>query len=119
MKLSARVRKHAHALETLAKAKREKRNRMVREATSELIFTLVDLAKMIIRGDITLTPLQLSTVRRHKANFKKLVSKSTGVRGKRNVIQKGGFLPALLGPVLKLGLPLLGNLLGGVLGGGR
>ena len=117
MKFPARVRKHAHELETLAKAKREKRNRLVREATTELIFTLVDLAKMVIRGDITLTPHQLSTVRRYKADFKKLVSKSTGVKGKRNVIQKGGFLPALLGPVLKLGVPLLGNLLGGVFGG--
>ena len=117
MRLSQRLRRHQDDIRALGRAKAEKRRRMLRESSNDLILALVDAAKMIINGEVTLTPRQLSTVVRHRPNFERLVKPSTSVSTKRRIVQEGGFVGALLGPLLKIGLPLIGNILGGL--GGR
>jgi hypothetical protein len=118
MVVSKRVKKHATDLQLLARAKRAIRNRKIKSASKELIMALVDLAKAMIKGEVSMTPFQLAAVRRHKNNFRAVVKPKTPVNKLKKTFQVGGFLPALLGPILKVAGPLIGGLLGG-LGGGR
>ena len=104
---TTRIIRNGKVLKALTKANIIRRNQMVQTATTELVFALVDLAKMIMKGDITLTPRQLSKVKQHKTNFQKLVNSKTGLKAKKNVMQTGGFLPALLGPIQRIGIPSL------------
>jgi hypothetical protein len=116
MSVTKRVKKHASDLQLLARAKRVLRNRKSRAASKELIMALVDLAKTLIKGEVSMTPNQLAAVRRHKSNFKKVVKPRASVKTLKKTFQIGGFLPALLGPILKIAGPLLGGLLCGVSG---
>jgi hypothetical protein len=116
---TARVKKHASDLQLLARAKRALRNRSIRNAPRDLIMSLVDLAKAIIKGELSMSSTQLKAVRRHKKNFRKVVKPKVSVKTLKKTFQTGGFLPALLGPALKLIGPLVVPLVGGLLGGGQ
>ena len=113
-----RLAKHACDLQLLARAKRAVRNRKIRSAPKDLIRALVDVARAVIKGQILLSPSQLGAVRRHKKNLKKVVKPKTNIKTLKRTFQVGGFLPAILAPVLKLAGPLLGGLLGSLGGGG-
>lgn len=84
-------------------------------ATRELVLTLVDVAKGIINRSIPLTPTQLSAIRRRSNDIQALVKPNTTLATRNRILQKEGFLPTILGPLLKGVLPAL---LGGMLGGG-
>ena len=57
--------------------------------------------------NVPLKPTQLRRLRRERSNVRVLASKKTSLKKKRRILQKGGFLGALLPPVL--GSLLLGN----------
>jgi len=56
---------------------------------------------------------QLRKLRREKDNLRALALKKTPLKKKRKILQKGGFVGALLTPVLSI----IGNILSGVIGG--
>jgi hypothetical protein len=105
-------------LQALADATPATRRRIISQAPNELLMALVDAARRLLKGEVSLTPAQLGAVRRHKKSFRKVVAPRTPARELRKVYQIGGFLPALLGPILKIGLPLLTGLFGGQSGSG-
>jgi hypothetical protein len=114
--MTSRLSRHARDLQLLADASPIVRRRIISQAPNDLLLALVDAAKRLLKGDVSLTPLQLGAVRRHKKNFRKVIAPRTTPRQLRKVYQTGGFLPALLGPILKVGLPLLNGILGGLSG---
>jgi hypothetical protein len=112
MKPSARLSRHAYDLQLLAKASPKARRKIINVATDDFILALVDAAKKLIKGEISLTPRQLSSVRRHRKHFEKVTKPRVNVKEVKKTCQVGGFLPALLGPLLKIGLPILSGVLG-------
>jgi hypothetical protein len=112
--MTSRLSRHARDLQTLADASPAVRRRIISQAPNDLLLALVDAARRLLKGDVSLTPTQLGAVRRHKKNFRKVIAPRTTARQLRKVYQTGGFLPALLGPILKVGLPLLNGILGGL-----
>lgn len=118
MRVPQRVLRYEREIKALGRAKAGRRKTMLRDATDGLILALVDAAKMIIRGEVTMSARHLSNVRRQRGNFERIVKPSTGIANKRRIAQTGGFIGALLGPLLKIGAPIIQGLLGG-LGGGR
>ena len=113
-----RLARHASDLQLLARAKKVVRNKKIKTAPKDLILALVDVARAIIKGEISLSPTQLGAVRRHKNTLKKVTKPRATVKTLRRTFQTGGLLPAILGPVLKIAAPLIGGLLGS-LGGGN
>jgi len=55
-----------------------------------------------LRGNVPLTSKQTTKLRRNKKNLRSLATKKTSLKKKRQILQKGGFLAALLPPVLWL-----------------
>ena len=110
--------KYADQLTSLPTMSPKARNAVIRGAPKQFIAALVDCAKTLIKGYASMDARQLNAVRRRENHFRKLLNRKTSVPQKKRILQSGGFLPALLGPLFKIGAPLITNLLGGLLGGG-
>jgi len=59
-----------------------------------------ECAKNVLKGNVPLSKRQFSRLEREKTNVRALASKRTSLRKKRRVVQKGGFVGALLMPAL-------------------
>jgi hypothetical protein len=59
-------------------------------------------------GNVCLTPEHKRQLKRHKLSLRKLVLKKTPLSEKKKIVQSGGFLGALLGPIVKILFGLFG-----------
>ena len=59
------------------------------------------------KGNIPLTDHQFSILKRHTKDIEALSKKKTRVSKRREILQKGGFLRALLGPVMRFLMPVV------------
>ena len=73
-----------------------------------LISCLCECSKNIFKGNVSLSPAQKRNLRRHKKSLRELTLKKISKKKKIKILQKGGFLGALITPIL--------SLLGGMLG---
>jgi hypothetical protein len=105
-----RIRKNAESLKTLSKASKSIQKTLLTNASRDLVLTLVECARIILKGDITLTDRQLNALRPYERMLKRFVGARTPLDEKRCLAQQGGFI----GMILK---PLIPALLKGVLGG--
>jgi hypothetical protein len=69
-------------------------------AKKDMIMALVECARKIINGGSGANPAQLRELQRHSANVSRLLDRRSSLPEKRRVLQKGGFLGALLAPLL-------------------
>jgi len=73
-----------------------------RNCDRSFIDCISECAKNIIKGNVPLTNRQKVRLRRSRNDIRALSMKKTSLRKKRKILQKGGFLTALLPPVLAL-----------------
>lgn len=71
-------------------------------ASKDLILSLVECAENIIRGNVKLTPLQFRRLKRYRTELERLTKRKASQNNQKTLLQKGGFLGALLGPLLGL-----------------
>jgi len=72
-----------------------------------------ECAKNILCGNVQLSPKQKTALRHNKQNLRRLSIKKTSLKKKPQIIQKGGFLGAILAPVIAtLGGSLISSLFG-------
>jgi len=82
----------------------------VRKCDKEFLDCISECAKNLIKGNVPLTSRQMTNLRRKKHDLRSLSKRNTSLRTKRKILQKGGFLSALLPPILSvLGSLLLPN----------
>ena len=79
-------------------------------ASPDLIKALCECSLNILKGHVRLTPAQKKQLSRYKQSLRFLARKDTSVKRRKRILQKGGFIGALLKPVLGV----LGGLLGGL-----
>jgi len=80
------------------KAKRE----YVKRCDRQFIDCVSECAKNILKGNVPLTDAQMSKLRPRRQDLRALSVKKTSLTKKRKIIQKGGFLLALLTPALSV-----------------
>jgi hypothetical protein len=73
-----------------------------------LLTCLCECSKNILKGNVPLSPVQKRKLRRHRRSLRELTLKKISKKKKNKILQKGGFLGALITPIL--------SLLGGMLG---
>jgi hypothetical protein len=61
---------------------------------------MCECAQNLLKGNVKLTKGQREKIRSRKQSFRKLVFKRTPLAKKRQILQKGGFLGALLRPIV-------------------
>ena len=110
--MASRVKKHLDSLKILRKAKPKFRKNFLLGADNDLIKCLCECSLNVLNGNIKLSKNQKKSLRKHRKNIRTLAAKKVGLKRKRKIlIQKGGFLPALLAPVLGIAGSLIGDLL--------
>lgn len=77
-------------------------------ANNEFIHCICECAKNLLKGKVPLTSQQKRLLSKNKNKLRTLVKKKISVGKKKKIIQTGGFLGALLGPIVSI----LGGLLG-------
>jgi len=110
--MAKRVKKHLEVLKLLKNAKPKLRQSIVASAENDLVQCICECCHNILKGNIKLSPKEKKQLSRHKKPLRDLTSKRLSVERKRKLlVQKGGFLPALLAPIIGIASSLIGGLL--------
>ena len=111
--MSGRMKTQALFLQVLIKTKNAKlRKAILEHADPELIKALCECAHNILQGNVQMTPLEKTRLRKYKSKLRLIARKNVSVKQKRLKLQQtGGFLPALLAPLAaNVIIPLLRQL---------
>ena len=108
--MSERIQRHACDLHYLLKATPAVRKAIIDKADSSLISCICECVKNILKGHCALQPKEKKNLAKHKRDLRQLVNKSLPIKEKRRIIQKGGFLSALLAPLASMVVPLVSKL---------
>jgi len=109
--MSERVKKYAGLLKRLHKASSAQKKTILKKYVKEGEFVkcLCECSRNIMRGNVALTPAQKRALRKRKNDLRKLSLIKTSIKTKKKIVQKGGFLGALIGPIVSI----LGGLFAG------
>jgi hypothetical protein len=96
-------------LQVLRKSNPKLRKILLRNCDPEIIKTICEIAINTLNGNIKVSKNNFAEFKKHKIFLRKLACPKSSLKSKRKIIvQKGGFLPALLGTVIS---GVIGNLL--------
>lgn len=96
-----RLLKCKHLLFVLRNAKSKLRNSILRASDPELIKAICDCSTNILNGNVPLKKGDRQRLQRYKKDLRTMSCPQRKLALKRKfVIQRGGFLPALLGAIL-------------------
>jgi len=98
--MSRRVKKYLPVLKRITKLGEKAKRDYIRKCDREFLDCISECAKNVLKGNVTLTGRQKTKLRRSRNDLRSLSVKKTSLRKKRRILQKGGFLSALLPPVL-------------------
>jgi len=107
------MRKFLPLLRRISKLGNKEKSQYAKRCNKEFLDCVSECAKNILSGNVQLTTKQKTALRRNRQNLRQLSIKKTSLKKKRQIIQKGGLLGAILAPVLAtLGGTVLSSLLG-------
>jgi hypothetical protein len=107
--MSERMRKYVRILRSLLRLSDADKKKMITLCDRGLIDCFSECAKNVLKGTVPLSAVQLRKLRRQKNNLRLLAVKRTSVKKRKKILQKGGFIGAILPPILGI----IGGLLGG------
>lgn len=114
--MSTRVKRQAPILQALAKAHPHVCQAILKGADKDLLQCLSECAYNILKGNVHLTPSQKTKLTKYKQQLRQVSNKRTALKTKQKTLQKGGFLPALLAPLLSsVIVPLAGKAVKGII----
>ena len=107
--MSKTLKKYTPYLRVLQKSSPKMRQRLTKKNCSpEFIKCICECAKNVLIGNVHLSDQHKRQLKRHRRSLRKLALKRTSLKEKKKIVQSGGFLGALLGPIVKV----LGGLFG-------
>jgi hypothetical protein len=116
--LQTRVREHEAVLRALHRLDNNARAVVMESAKRDLVTTLVECARAIINRRVALSPNHYEAIRRRVKDINALTRPKASLDERRRILQKGGFLSALIGPALSL-LPKVVSSIGGLIARGK
>ena len=113
--MSSRLKRQAPLLHALAKAHPHVCKTILKGADKDLLLCLSECAFNILKGNVRLTPAQKATLTKYKQKVRNVANKKTSLKQKQSILQTGGFIPALLAPLLSSVIaPLAGKAIKGI-----
>ena len=99
--MSHSVKKHGDFLKVLAKCNPKQRKALLQHISPDLLKCLCECCLNVLKGNVSLSTSQKRQLSRHRRVLRSLADRKTpNKRKKQLLLQKGGFLPALLGPII-------------------
>ena len=105
--MSERVKKYLSVLKRIRRLGDRAKREYVR--TKQFVECVSECAKNVIKGNVPLTSRQMKNLRHKRHDLRALSKRKTSLQAKRKILQKGGFLTALLPVLSVLGSVLLQN----------
>src|SRR6059036_1697100 len=110
--MSNRLHRHASLLRALHRASPATRSNLLKKhCDREFVCCITECVRNLLKGNVPLNPAQKKKLAAKKNILRQLALKNTSIRKKRKLIQSGGFLGALLRPII--------SVLGGLFNGAR
>ncbi len=110
--MAKRLKSHLDELKVLKKAKPALRKGILKCADKQLICCICECSHNILKGNVKLTAKNRKQLLKYRKHLRDLASKKVSLKKKKNLlIQSGGFLPALIAPILSVATSLLSNLI--------
>ena len=101
--MSQTLKKYSPYLRVLQKSSPAVRRRLVKKNCSpDFIKCICECAKNVLVGNVELSPVHKRQLKRYKNSLRKLALKKTSLTAKKKIVQTGGFLGALLAPIVKV-----------------
>ena len=114
--MSTRITRQAATLQTLANAHPHVCQAILKGANPDLLKCLSECAHNILKGNIPLSPEEKAELIKYKQKVRQVANKRIALKTKRKTLQTGGFLPALLAPLLSSVIaPLAGQAVKGII----
>ena len=108
--MSSCIKKHIDEIKVLRKAKPKLRKAILSEADKDLVLALCEIVINVLNGNVKLSDSERSKLIRYKKALRDLANKKNSVKAKRDIlVQRGGFLAALLPPALGLLASIIGK----------
>jgi hypothetical protein len=106
--MSTTLQHQGEILRLLRKAKPPVVKAVIRTASPKLISALCECCHNVLKGHVPLSRAQKQRLSRYRAGLRTITKNKLSVKKKKQILQQGGFLGALLGPIVKV----LGSVLG-------
>ena len=102
--ISCRVKKYASTPRVLSRAKPKVKIKrtVIGKADKQFMKCRCECGKNVLKRNVPLTPRQLRALCPYKNHIRDLVRKKVSLKKKKIILQKGGFVRALLRPQTKL-----------------
>ena len=97
--MSTCLKKNAQMLGVLAHAPPQMCKAIIGAADRELMTCLCECAQNILNGNVPLTKSHLKYLQQYRSDVRTLANKRAPKHKKKKILQKGGFLSALLAPI--------------------
>jgi hypothetical protein len=109
--MSSRLKRNADTLHYLCYCKNKKAaNAIINTANPELINCFSEISSNVLKGNAVLNEAQRNKLKKYKKYIRDIASKSTSQKVKKRILQKGGFIGALLKPLMSVIFPLVSGL---------
>ena len=95
------IEKHRHTLFLLSKASPKAARKILKGAPNSLVRAISEIALNALNGVLPLSRHRIKKLQKYKNNIR-AISKASSHEGRRRVLQRGGFVAALLGAALPL-----------------
>lgn len=105
-----RLKKHYETLKILKKSSPVFRKAIINAADDSLIICICECIKNVLYGDVKLTQKNKEELKKFLPLMEKLCKRDKSLNKRKLIVQNGGFLPALLAPVLGIASGLIGDL---------
>ena len=111
--MSDRVRRNHTDIKRLQRMNTKARKSFLKHCNPDFIDCICECTKNLLRGNVPVTSSQFKKLKPHKKVLRKLSNKKLSNKQRRKLLikQKGGFLPALIGPLVTLASSLIGGLI--------
>lgn len=88
-------------LQAICHLNKEQRHALLRKADPALVRCICECALNVLQGNVSIQQSYKSKLRPYKGILRRLSSQKTSLSAKKRlIVQQGGFLPALLAPIL-------------------
>ena len=94
------LKKNLPLLKYLATTKPKERNSIIKKGSPKLIKLICEVCLNTLNGNIPLSQQQKNRLKRHKNVLRKLAKSRLSTDKRKKMMQKGGFLPLLVAPLL-------------------
>src|SRR5881296_294649 len=101
--MSQTLKKNIPYLCMLHKSSPKARSALLKQhCAPEFVICICECVKNVLVGNVPLSSEHKKRLQRYKRSLRRLVLKKTPLTEKKRIVQSGGFLGALLGPIVKV-----------------